>query len=577
MFKSHLSIKPAASKLNKFDLSYSHLTTCDFGQCLPILSRPLIPRDNFDVSTSLFSRNLPLDFPLYGRAFFRLHSFFVPFHTLADDFEAWVSGQNQLSNALAVTRKIRLATLFSALSSSKFSTAGTSSSYDFAWAKSSTDLLAYYKFTPLGRYIYKVLTQLGYAIPKTAPNYSLTNSVVFNAFPLLAYVKAYNDWLSNSVFYSSSITSKALADIKSLKIDSLTPYIASDGNLTYSFITNCLSEISALFDDDFLTTAWNSPLSASGFDVLQDRDLPAWLGDKSNAPSSDFSAFDNSGNVKFDVDGVTLDTNEGSVSQYKLNVLRQLQLYLQRNNVSGSRDVSRLYARFGIKVSDFDSNFSEYLGSKDIDLQVSDVTATTAATDQELGSYSGKGISSGTFDFKFESSDYGMLITICSLKVRSAYVNRCDPFVFALHPFDYYTPEFDGQFPQPINDAQVNFTTLSSTVNQYNSIFGFVNKYDDYRNSLDLITGDFASDEVLKSWHFGRYFASVPPAQDASFTNMNPVNSPFNRVFSVDTGLDHFYLAIYHKISALRPILSSENAFGLQEGDLDIKLNGNSD
>lgn len=80
--------KSAVKSHNKFDLSFTHLTTMDFGQIVPLMSQELVPGDKFSVNANFFSRMAPLVKPTYGKFSFRTMAAFVPYHQVADDAEA---------------------------------------------------------------------------------------------------------------------------------------------------------------------------------------------------------------------------------------------------------------------------------------------------------------------------------------------------------------------------------------------------------------------------------------------------------------------------------------------------------
>ena len=108
-----LKVKSAVKSRNKFDLSFSHLTTMDFGEIVPLFARELIPADEFKVRGDYFSRMAPLVKPTYGKFQFKTVAGFVPYHQVAYDADAWISGKTSLEGQTTHSRFITVNTLFS--------------------------------------------------------------------------------------------------------------------------------------------------------------------------------------------------------------------------------------------------------------------------------------------------------------------------------------------------------------------------------------------------------------------------------------------------------------------------------
>ena len=75
---------------------------------------------------------------------------------------------------------------------------------DFAYYTAGGHTLTYQVFTTKGKYWVKVLNALGYAVPQGVDNsttstwYTSVGVQKFSAFPLLAFFKLYNDYMSQS-------------------------------------------------------------------------------------------------------------------------------------------------------------------------------------------------------------------------------------------------------------------------------------------------------------------------------------------------------------------------------------------
>ena len=84
-----LKVKSGVRARNKMDLSFSHLTTMQFGEIVPLMSMPIVPGDDIKVAANYFSRLAPLVKPTYGKFQFKTVAGFVPYHMIAADAEAY--------------------------------------------------------------------------------------------------------------------------------------------------------------------------------------------------------------------------------------------------------------------------------------------------------------------------------------------------------------------------------------------------------------------------------------------------------------------------------------------------------
>lgn len=85
-------------KRYKHNLSYTHLTTGNFGDLIPVGWWEVLPGDSFRASTSVFTRCTPLLSPVMHPCQVRLHSFFVPVRLVEPDWEKFITGVDNSVN-----------------------------------------------------------------------------------------------------------------------------------------------------------------------------------------------------------------------------------------------------------------------------------------------------------------------------------------------------------------------------------------------------------------------------------------------------------------------------------------------
>lgn len=576
-----LKIKSAVKAHNKFDLSFTHLTTAEFGQIFPLLSKETVPGDKFNINAHYFSRLAPLVKPTYGKFSFKTVNAFVPYHQVAVDAEAWLAGKTVFEGQTPRHRFFTVQTLDEFIRTYCVTTVGATAANSQYTYLNSSETPVYNIFTNVGRYYVKILNCLGYALPQgvslktTSGWYTTVRTYKLSAYPLLAFFKLYNDYMSQSQRFNTSVLSDMLYKIK-YNI-SYSTYYATTGELYTACLRLLMQNIMLNYENDYFTSAWqnaNAPIGTQDF--LTSGNVP---------PSG-------TGQVSVTANNTTLSGNVSgssfSLPQRALDFLRSFDDWVRRNNYSGSRAVQQIYSKFGIKTDDYKSHYAHVLGTDVLPVQVGDVTATTQATGQALGDYAGKGIMNGAKGFSVDVSDYGLILVVGYFTVVPMNAYGFDRSVLRNSPLDYYNAEFDGLGAEAIPIGEVWESPIVDANNDNSfmtDVFGFTERYNSYRYGRDMITGDFRNYDPSNSdancWHTGRNLSALRAggglvAQSTSMNTFPQKDSEYNRLFSVTSGdVDHFYLTCQFDVSAVRPMLNLNQVVRLGEGDTVVPRNGN--
>ena len=91
MPKIFSEVKQANPGKSVFDLSYSKLFTCDMGQLIPVVCDEMVPGDTFDMGAEIIVRFQPLVAPILHPINVYVHSFFVPYRLLWDQWEDFIT------------------------------------------------------------------------------------------------------------------------------------------------------------------------------------------------------------------------------------------------------------------------------------------------------------------------------------------------------------------------------------------------------------------------------------------------------------------------------------------------------
>ncbi len=583
-FSNSLNIAPGASVSSRVRLDQSHLTTMDFGQIVPLYNISTLPRDKFDIDFNVFSRVAPLNFPAYVDVNLVAVTCYVPYYQVFDQSDAFFTGlksRNGKTTSLPYFTQYDLDMLFfpetGDVAEFETVTVSTAAAADIVGTRATSK--EYYSFTYYGRFIYKILRSLGYQLscgidlPASGTSSYVTSAkaLKLNALPLLCFCKAYNDWFSSSYNFASSTLGAILEGLKHSNY--------SSNVIDTNTLDNMLGSIRLMYKSDYFTNSWrytNSPLpdpTMASFVVPQSgTNSPHVI---SSSQNETYTTINTGGSL-------------GYLNATQMRALTALDNFIRRNNYAGTKPAIRALAKFGIKTEDFKSNYADILKIKRIPLNIGDVTQTSESTDSPLGSYSGKGIVSGDDRVSINCSDYGQIIVIGFLQVDTAYPFAYDREVLKSDLFDFYQESFDGLGMQAISYNELvsdpSHALAPGTSYMGNNVFGFTERYNEYRTSRDKITGDFTLFNELYAWHAGRelnqFRSTAVNAQTDDFIYYsNRKQSEFDRIFALtdagsSTAPDHFYMACYFKVNAERPIKNSNQVSNLGVGDINIEKNG---
>ncbi|QCS36461.1 major capsid protein [Capybara microvirus Cap3_SP_393] len=577
---NNLHLKDATSGHNRFDLSNSVLTSSDFGKIVPIMFHETIPSDKFEVNTDIFVRCAPLIFPTYGKLKLKTASFFVPYHQIAEDITAYFTFNSTNQGQIAVLRTIYLYDLLMLFKDSSIASSGTADNYDYILnTTNAASDVSYYKFTPYGRYVYTILKLLGYDLPSPvgsadgmdASSIRSYYNTKLSAMPLLAFFKAYNDYMALSTRFNTSLMSSILMSIRQNKTMT-TYYTPANGEVPYNTILKLFEFVLLRVNDDMLVTSWSKP----------------------NQPNPNNQSY-NTNNAKLitpiapttekSTDTYNQLSSNSVIDETSLKWLQRFDSFVRRNNYSSSRAIEQLYARFGIKSDDMRSHFSKLLSVTESDVHIGDVTATSDAGNFTVGSYVGKAIASNSKKFSIDCNDYGAIITLAWFQPNYVYRNGFGAHVLRSSPYDFYTPEFDGITSRPIpaceycvpNKISPNFP------NNGNQTIGYTEAYNEYRYCKDIISGDFVNFKDMEGFAFVRdmseqRYKGVLSAQSNEVVYTSPVDTSLkSKIFqSGSYEGDPFYLCVNNSVKAIRPIQNFNEITGLQQGNVTIQRNGTS-
>jgi len=247
----------------------------------------------------------------------------------------------------------------------------------------------------------------------------------------------------------------------------------------------------------------------------------------------------------------------GTASAVSINEMRtafQLQKMLERDARGGTRYTEVIHAHFGVTSPDARLQRPEYLGGGRTRVNINPVqqTAATSSDTQTNNTPQGNLAAYGTASlmnhgFTKSFTEHCTIIGLVNIRADLTYQEGLDRMWQRRGRYDFFWPAF-----QHIGEQEVYADEIyASSDNDTNSIFGYQERYADYRYKPSKITGKFRSNapQSLDIWHLSQDFAATPQLNE-DFINENV---PMDRVIAVTTE-PHFLLDAYFKLRCARPM-----------------------
>jgi hypothetical protein len=501
-------VPKAEIQRSKFDRSHGLKTTFDAGNLVPMFTDEVLPGDTFNLRTTAFARLATPLFPLMDNMFMETHYFFVPNRLLWDNFKKFHGQQDNPADSIDFTVPIMT------------STASTG-----------------YANESLHDY-FGIPTQVA----------GLDHISLYHR----AYNLIYNEWFRDENLQDSVVVDKDDGP------DSPTDYVLLKRGKRHDYFTSALPWAQK-GDSVGLPLGTTAPITGLWTLGAEDVNASGWKDQDGTAGTGESIYYNNPPTTRlaFESDGtgtgtLNISADLTSATSATINQLRQafqIQRLLERDARSGTRYTEIIRSHFGVTSPDSRLQRSEYLGGGSSMVDISPIQQTsesTAASPQ--GTLTAQGTANiHNHGFTKSFTEHGVIIGLISVRADLTYQQGLNRRFSRQTRYDYYYPVLGNIGEQTILNKEI---WADASAND-ELVFGYQERYAEYRYEPSKITGKFRSNDAasLDGWHLSQDFATLPVLGD-TFIKETP---PIARVVAVPSEPE-FILDCYHQLSCARPM-----------------------
>lgn len=240
------------------------------------------------------------------------------------------------------------------------------------------------------------------------------------------------------------------------------------------------------------------------------------------------------------------------VNAITINDLRQafqIQKLLERDARGGTRYTEILRSHFGVISPDARLQRPEYLGGSRSRINIVPVQQTSNTNDvSPQGNLAAYGLASDVRKgFNKSFVEHGYIIGLVNIRADLTYQQGLNRMWSRRSRFDFYWPSLAHLGEQAILNKEI-YTQGTEADNQ---VFGYQERYAEYRYYPSMITGKLRSTDPqsLDVWHLAQKFDSLPTLS-SQFIEENP---PIKRALAVQNEPE-FFLDVWFDCKCARPM-----------------------
>lgn len=500
--ETHFSYLPINKfKRSVFNIPHSHKTSFDMAQIVPILlDMSVNPGETRSLMQASVVRMQTPKYPIMDNLFMDIYYFYVPFRILWDHFKEY-EGENTQTPWYSSTE------------------------YVMPKMNSGTGITAKTFFD----YI---------AVPTNVANLN------FNDLAHRAYLMIYNEWFrdqnliapyqirkgDNAPTFNASSTDP-MVNGKLLKAAKLHDYFTSalPGPQKGPAQTISLGTVAPVMGNG-LTLGLTD--GSRNLGLANSRGADNWTATIARTNYYGTNAGTTAGNTQTDTNQKTLGVTTNSAysgliadltnaTAATINALRldfAIQRVLEKDARQGTRYRELIRSHWGTTTGDARVQIPEYIGGKRLPININQVlqnseTGTTPLG--ETGAYSCTADADKMYSHSFV--ERGLILGLAVIRQEHTYQQGLNRFMSKSRRFDWYLPTLAFLGEQGILNSELyaqgaNAINPDTNIPYDNEIFGFQERWAEYRYAPSIITAEMRSNYALSLdvWHLGDDYSSMP-------------------------------------------------------------------
>lgn len=535
--QSHFAMIPQANiRRSVFDRSHVYKTTFNEGQLIPYFVDEVIPGDTFTLNPVEFCRLATPVVPFMDNIYIESFFFFVPSRLV---YDKWVNLCGEQENP-----------------------------------EDSTDYLVP-TVSLSGDMTNKIPDYMGIACASGS-----FKNISVNCLPFRAYWLIWNEWFRDENLQKSVKVSKGETNtvLEPMGQSTANPnyglpsgvsnwYDPAPRGKRYDYFCGALpwpqkgeavdlplGATATLPLQEFSATFPSANITGTNDGIVYQYNTPVTnFTPSSGVAAANHSGAQNAGNVTYTGQlSKVLNVDLSSATAITINSLRQafmLQRYYEIDARGGTRYTEKLQAHFGVTNPDARLQRPEFLGSHSSMMNINPVTQTSS-TDSTTpqGNLAAFGLNAQRYHaFTKSFSEFGYVIGLINVRADLTYQQGVNKMWLRSDVLDFYWPSFAHLGEQAIQNIEI----YCQGNDDDKKVFGYQERYAEYRYKPSLITGQFRSTykTPLDIWHLSQKFSSLPTLSD-EFIQDHP---PISRVVAVPS-YPHFLLDVKFNLKCIRPM-----------------------